>query len=197
MRAKLGIIITIIIITGVVSWLDYSHSNPFLTQETNVETLAKPAPNVGFVQIDRDADHHLSNFRGKAVLINFWASWCEPCLHEFPLLVDLAAEHPDSLALILLSSDMNAEQAYKFSRDFGVERGMAKPTDKQLFPKRPNIYVAWDKDRQITREIFGTTRYPESILISSDGTITHKFIGVLTEDNIDQIRQQLSSADAP
>ena len=118
MRTKFWIVITIIMITGGVAWLDYSHSNAFLENTKNVQTLSKPAPNFMFKQVDRDVTHQLSDFNGKMVLINFWASWCVPCLHEYPLLVKLASEHPDDLVLILLSSDKGPEQAYEFSHRF-------------------------------------------------------------------------------
>ena len=194
MRAKLWIMAAIIVTTGVISWLDYSHSNPFLNQAANVETIAKPAPDFVFKQVDRDAQHQLSDFKGKTVLINFWASWCEPCLYEYPILVKLATEYPDDLVLIMLSSDISTKQAYEFSRGFCMQHGMTNPGDDRLFPDYPNIYITWDEDRRITRELFGTTRYPESILIDSTGTITHKFVGVLTEDNMQHIKERIHHA---
>ena len=191
MRAKLLIIALTIITTGVIVWLDYSHSNPFISQTRNVKTLSQTAPNFTFKQVDRGASHSLSSFKGKTVLINFWASWCGPCLYEYPALITLATEHADDLVLLMVSSDKSPEQAYEFSRGFCMQRGMANPGDSRLFPDYPNIMVTWDKGRHITRELFGTTHYPESILIGPNGTITHKYIGVLTEDNMKHIKQQI------
>ena len=191
MRAKSWIIVITIAATGAIAWLDYSHRNPFLRQAGNTQTISEPAPEFTFTQVDRESSHSLSSFQGKTVLINFWASWCEPCLYEYPTLVKLASEHPDDLVLIMLSSDKSAEQAYEFSRGFCMQRGMIDPDDERLFPELPNIYVAWDNGKHITRNLFGTTRYPESILIAPDGMIRQKIIGVLTEANVQEIKRML------
>ena len=74
---------------------------------------------------------------------------------------------------------------------FSMQHSKANSDDKRLFPGLSNIYVAWDKDKNITRDLFGTTRYPESILIGPDGRITQKIVGVLTEENIATIKKTI------
>lgn len=188
MRAKFWIIAITIIATGLIAWLDYSHTNSFKHAQQNVQIISKPAPDFSFTPLGKDSNHTLADFKGKTVLINFWASWCEPCIHEYPMLVELAAKHPDTLVLIMLSSDKTAKDAHRFSQNISTKLGMDS-SDNTLFANLPNVYVAWDEGKTITRETFGTTRYPESILIGPDGQITQKIIGVVTEENINEIER--------
>ncbi len=68
---------------------------------------------------------HLSDFRGKFVLIDFWASWCHPCMQELKYIKQLYDEtrvHKDSFVLISHSFDKNAEAWHKVIADEGVDR---------------------------------------------------------------------------
>ena len=78
-------------------------------------TLGKPAPDFNLKDIYGETVS-LKSFRGKVVLLDFWATWCGPCLHELPALKAIHETHKQNtdFALISISSDANDETVAKF-----------------------------------------------------------------------------------
>ena len=68
-----------------------------------------PAPD--FTVADGANSIHLANYKGKIVLLNLWATWCAPCVHEMPALVQLHHDHPE-WAILAVSIDEDPD-AYK------------------------------------------------------------------------------------
>lgn len=96
-----------------------------------------------------------NNFGGKVLLLNFWASWCPPCVEETPSLSELAHEFgPRGLVVLAVSVD-EKENAYRaFLQRF-----------------RPDFLTV--RDLKVHEE-YGTFIYPESYLIGSDGRVLRK-----------------------
>jgi peroxiredoxin len=103
----------------------------------------------------------LSAYRGKVVLLNFWATWCPPCRDEEPSLRQLAR-----------SMDAKKFQLVAVS----VDEGGWPAIDKFFAGKAPPYNVALDEGARVS-QTYGTTKYPESYLIDSSGTLRFKFIG--------------------
>jgi peroxiredoxin len=107
----------------------------------------------------------LSQLRGKPVLLNFWASWCAPCVEEMPSLVQLQKQMGDKVTVLAVSIDSD-ENAYKqFIRDHNID-----------------LLTAWDP-KKISSELYGTFKYPETYVIDSNGVIRRKFIGAIDWTN--------------
>jgi peroxiredoxin len=103
----------------------------------------------------------LSAYRGKVVLLNFWATWCPPCRDEEPSLRQLAkAMDPQKFQLVAVSVDEGGWPA--------IEKFFAGNT--------PPYAVALDQSARIS-QAYGTTKFPESYLIDASGTLRLKFIG--------------------
>jgi peroxiredoxin len=99
----------------------------------------------------------LRALRGRPVLINFWASWCEPCRKEIPALETLARRSIDRVVVLLtVNVDEDADAARKF------------------FPKGTTLTVLLDSQKQIAKR-YGTEKFPESFLIDSRGRIQQLF----------------------
>ena len=81
-------------------------------------TLGKPAPDFTLKDINGESVS-LKDFRGKVVLLDFWATWCEPCLHELPALKAIYErfKHNPDFALIGISWDFKDETVAKFAAD--------------------------------------------------------------------------------
>ncbi len=103
---------------------------------------------------------HLSDFRGKVVVLDFWASWCEPCVEETPSLNGLQAHIAAQGGLVLGISQDDDPEAY------------AKFLDEQ----HVNFPTYRDPTKKITA-LYGTSIFPETYLISRDGRIARKIAG--------------------
>jgi peroxiredoxin len=100
----------------------------------------------------------LSGQRGHPVLLNFWATWCPPCVEEVPSLEELA-RRIDGTDLRML--------AVSVDDDWGAIR--------RFFVKGSSIGVLLDASHEIPRK-FGTEKYPESFLIDAAGRVRYYFI---------------------
>jgi cytochrome c biogenesis protein CcmG/thiol:disulfide interchange protein DsbE len=121
----------------------------------------KPAPAFSFTDLEGKI-HHSSEFKGKTVILNFWASWCPPCVKEFPALIAMAKKHPDTV-LLALSADID---------DKAIENFLAR----QHLETAANIIVARDSEN-IAQKLFGTFQLPETFVIDHNWKIREKFIG--------------------
>jgi cytochrome c biogenesis protein CcmG, thiol:disulfide interchange protein DsbE len=101
-----------------------------------------------------------SDFPGKLLMVNFWATWCPPCVEEMPSLNEFArAMGPEGVTVLGISVDRN-EKAY---RDF-------------LSRNQLQFLVARDPEENISSS-YGTFKWPETYVINRDGKVVQKFIG--------------------
>ncbi len=86
---------------------------PRLTQEE----LGSPAPDFTFTHVQSQETGRLSEYRGQVVLINWWATWCAPCLEELPALNELQAKYGDQGLTVLTLSDESRATLLDFEKD--------------------------------------------------------------------------------
>ena len=126
----------------------------------------KPAPEFSFQLDGKPA--HLADLRGKVVVLNFWATWCPPCVEEAPSLNRLHAQIAPLGGMVLgVSVDEDAAAYEQFLRDLQIR-----------FPNHR------DPSKQIAAE-YGTVMYPETYIIGRDGKIVRKIIGPQNWDSSD------------
>jgi cytochrome c biogenesis protein CcmG/thiol:disulfide interchange protein DsbE len=101
----------------------------------------------------------LAQYRGKIVVLNFWASWCGPCLEEFPSLVQLQKDMPN--VVVLAVAFQTDEPSY---RQYLVDNNLSGIT-------------TIDDVTNHASDAFGTYRPPESYIIDRKGVIRRKVIG--------------------
>ena len=101
---------------------------------------------------------HLANYRGKVVLLNFWASWCGPCIQETPGLEALHHDRPD-LAIVGVSVDTDADSYNRFLRRYHVD-----------------IPTVMDP-AQNAAKLYHTDGWPETYIIDRKGIIRRKIVG--------------------
>ncbi len=102
----------------------------------------------------------LGDYAGKVVLLNFWATWCAPCVREIPSLNRLYERFADKGFVVLAVSVDEDEEQY---RQFLDNRGVSFPT-------------ARDPQREVSSR-YGTAKYPESYLIDRGGKVLRKYVG--------------------
>jgi cytochrome c biogenesis protein CcmG/thiol:disulfide interchange protein DsbE len=108
-----------------------------------------------------DSDHTVSlrNYRGKIVVLNFWTTWCPPCIEELPSLMQMQKRMAPRVVVLAVSTD-ESERAYK------------------QFLVRHNVDVLTVRDPAAnSARLYGTTGQPETFIIDGAGTIRRKFIG--------------------
>jgi len=111
----------------------------------------------------QDSDHSvtLSQYRGQVVVLNFWATWCPPCIEETPSLVRMTNSMKGKVVVLAVSIDADDAAYHKFLKDYNVS--MITVRDEQR--KASNLY--------------GTFGWPESYIIDRQGVIRRKFIGAV------------------
>ena len=103
---------------------------------------------------------YLKDFRGRVVLINFWATWCAPCRDEMPSMNDLRrGPRFDQLVILAFSVDQSWDEVNRFMS----ENHFTLP-----------VYA--DFDRKIST-LYGTRKFPETYIIDKKGKVAFKIIG--------------------
>lgn len=124
----------------------------------------------------------LSDFRGKAVLLNFWATWCPPCKVEMPWFEDLQKQYgKDGLVVLgVAMDDSEPASIAKFASEMGVNYPLLLGTDQ-------------------VSDDYGDVQYlPTTFYIARDGTIVDKMTGLLERKDIeDAVRKTLNAAPHP
>ncbi len=110
----------------------------------------------------QDSDHKitLSQYRGQVVVLNFWATWCLPCVEEMPSLVEMQKRlRAKGVTVLAVSIDVDADAYHKFLKDYGAD------------------FVAVRDEAQKSPELYGTHGWPETYIIDRAGVVRRKFIG--------------------
>lgn len=101
---------------------------------------------------------HLASYRGKVVLLNFWATWCPPCVEEMPSLLQLHHEDPN-LVILAVSIDEDPDAYARFLRNRHID------------------LITVRDPQQSAASLFHTDMWPETYVIDRKGIIRRKFIG--------------------
>lgn len=123
---------------------------------------AKPA-RLDFTLKDLESrDVTLDSFKGKVILLNFWATWCGPCKAEIPGFVELQAKYQDDLVIVGFSVDDPVEKAQAFATEYKI-----------------NYPVLLGLGRDEVQEAYGPIwGIPTSFIIGRDGRVCKKHMGI-------------------
>jgi cytochrome c biogenesis protein CcmG/thiol:disulfide interchange protein DsbE len=115
-----------------------------------------------FTVRDSDRSVTLSQFKGQVVVLNFWATWCPPCIEEMPSLVEMQQRMKSKgVTVLAVSVDANGNDYRRFLRDHNV-----------------NLLSVRDADQK-SNELYGTFKFPETYIIDRNGVVRRKFIGAV------------------
>jgi cytochrome c biogenesis protein CcmG/thiol:disulfide interchange protein DsbE len=127
---------------------------------TRPSRIGMAAPD--FTVRDSDRTVTLSQFKGQVVVLNFWATWCPPCIEEMPSLVQMQERMKSKgVTVLAVSIDVDGNSYRQFLRDHNV-----------------NLLSVRDADAR-TSSLYGTFKYPETYVIDRNGVVRRKFIGAV------------------
>lgn len=181
MKQHLKAFAIVFVLGSLITWAYLAYFTPRLQQAPDALKSLNLMENEGVsdfsaTTLDGEA-FKLSQFKGKVVILNFWASWCGPCVEEVPSLIKLIKELKGDVELLAISGDSSLEDINVFLKSFPDLKG-------------PNIKVIYDKDRSLMNT-FGVTRLPESLVLNSDQKLAKKLVGSInwyTKDSISYMK---------
>ena len=180
MTKVLLIIGTVVVLVGLTFYADKATRVKTKVSDghdvTKADPPGSPAPEVTFKDLD-GKDVPLSQYKGKVVLVNFWATWCEPCQVEIPWLIEMQQKY-SSKGFTILGVDVDDEgnnvvSAYTAKERFNVNG-----------EKLPMNYPILRGNDAVADKFGGLLGFPTSFLISRDGRIVKKVQGLVDYDEI-------------
>lgn len=128
------------------------------------------APDFALTDIKSGRTVRLSEFKGKAVVLNFWATWCGPCKVEIPSFVDLQKQYgPQGLAVIGIAiDDAGREAVAKFADKMGVN------------------YLVLEGDEKVANAYGGIQSLPTTFYLGRDGKVVKRVFGLATHGEIER-----------
>ena len=127
-----------------------------------------------FTVQDSDQKITLSQLHGKVVVLNFWATWCAPCVEEMPSLVHMQQKLKDTgVTVLAVSVDVDNDAYHKFLKDYNID-----------------LLTVRDPDHK-SSSLYGTFKYPETYIVDRNGTVRRKFIGPV-DWNTPEIQEYLT-----
>ena len=122
-------------------------------------------------------EHKLSDYKGKVVFLNFWATWCPPCRREMPYIEQLYKEYnynkDDVIILGVASPNIGEEGNEEYIKNFLKKKGY-------------NFPVVFDKDGSMIFQ-YGVYAFPSTFIIDKEGYITQYVPGALNEDSMKKL----------
>lgn len=118
----------------------------------------------------RGTNFDLAQQQGKVVVINFWATWCTPCINELPHFEEIARKYSDRISVVALHSNLVTD---------AVEAFLAKHNYQLTF--------ALDQTGEIIRSFGGSTMLPHTIIVDQNGVIIYNAVGSLTLDKLEAL----------
>ncbi|HXA43805.1 MAG TPA: TlpA disulfide reductase family protein [Candidatus Solibacter sp.] len=137
------------------------------TSSTTSASAGNPAPAFDLVGVD-GARHSLSSFRGRVVVLNFWATWCIPCRAEMPDLEHEARIHSGGpVAIVGVDWKESAAQVTDFTSSLGVSYPMLLDSDGQVYAR------------------YRVAALPTTFIIDARGSLLKSRVGIASRDEVE------------
>jgi peroxiredoxin len=161
------IALAIVISTLLVFGIEKARHSP-VPATSAVKLVGEPAPDFALQSLDGKT-MKLSDFRGKAVLLNFWATWCEPCKIEMPWFVDFEKKYGSQGLEIV-----------------GVAMDDASPSEISSFAEKMGVnYPVLVGKEEVGAQYGGVDYLPSTFYISRDGKILDHVFGLVSRSEIE------------
>lgn len=128
--------------------------------------VGSPAPEFELVNLEGQISK-LSELRGKIVVINFWATWCEPCKVEMPFFEKLHQSDSPNLEILAINFDEPPSQVKQFVEEYQL-----------------NFPILLDPGG-VVQTLYRVRGYPTTFIVDGNGIIRYHHIGLITDDQLD------------
>ena len=176
MKKSLLVIIAVVAVIAATYLADRATRQPknAVAKVTLSNAAAKLAPDLTLRDLD-GKDLSLAQYKGKVVLVNFWATWCEPCQVEIPWLIEMQQKYADR-GFTVLGIAMDEEGKPVVAPFVAKER---YDVNGQKLAMNYPIVVGNEK---VAEKFGGLLGYPTSVLISRDGKVLKRTTGLIDYD---------------
>jgi thiol-disulfide isomerase/thioredoxin len=118
-------------------------------------------------------DIKLSDYKGKVVIVDFWATWCGPCRRGIPDLIDIQKQYGNDVVVIGISLDENKGLVLPFAQKIGINY--------------PVVYG----NLEVTQQYGGVEGIPTSFIINKNGDIVDKHVGLVDKSEYTELINKL------
>ena len=178
MKKTLLVVVTLVALTAVTFWADrkWPAVKPAAKAATATPAPATGAPNLTMKDL-QGRDVTLDQYKGKVVLVNFWATWCQPCRIEIPWMIEFQQKYgPRGFTVLGIAMD---DEGKKVVGPF-VEKEQFDVDGQKMAMNYPIVLGSDD----IADRFGGLIGLPTSMLISRDGKKVKTIIGLVNHDEI-------------
>lgn len=178
------IVLSVVGLILAATWLMDGHMGVWQKAAPDIETAEiahETAPDIVLTDLAGKTTA-LRDYEGKVILLNFWATWCTPCIAEFPQFIKLARAMPEDVVILTVSIDDEKAAIGKFLKRYVPDYASVQ-----------NVKIFWDQDKKISQDLFQTIRVPETIIITPQMTMARKVAGLSVEWNGDEMKEYLLS----
>ena len=133
--------------------------------------IGRQAPD--FTVKDSDRTVSLHQLQGKVIVLNFWATWCPPCVDEMPSLVAMQSQLKDTVNVLAVSVDQDSAAYHDFLRKYNVNLLTVRDPLEGENPRNSTSNIT----QFGTLKLYGTDGYPETYIIDRRGVVRRKFVG--------------------
>lgn len=165
--------IQIVILLGVLLLGGYAIGKTLFASDDGRPSVSEAAPDFTLLDLNGQS-HQLADYKGKAVVVNFWGTFCPPCVKEMPEFQRMYDKYKDKSFEVL---------AINLSEDDLTVTNFVGQLEL-------NYPILRDANRIIERR-YGLSQYPTTFFIKPDGTIMDIFVGGMSEQDIDSRVEQL------
>lgn len=164
-NGKITLIAAVVILAGALFYFNFVYKAPGVETTETTETTETPVPEGSApgqlfpdfeLQCTDGSVFRLSEQRGKIVVINIWATWCNPCVKELPYFERLYTEKKDSVSVIAVHSDLIVDDVDEFLKDSGF-----------------TIPFSYTGVKSVTELLEDATMLPITIVLNKNGIVTY------------------------